>query len=134
MTRSKVGYFVLVILAFAVVISMSAVMGLASAFLIPPVIIASLCALLFYWAVRHQGVRNPLSPRDLGATGRWADGQPIGRTDSHEARRVAIEELDRLEQEDMRVKADQYERERAEVNQRSDPRDFEGPPPVVPFP
>ena len=132
--RFRIGYVVLVALAIAVCVAMSVVMGLASAFLIPPVLIAAGVAILFYWALRHQGVRNPLSPRDIGATGRWADGQPEHRALEHELQRVAIEELDRLEQTEMAERERAYERERAEVSLRTHPRDFEGPPPIVPFP
>jgi hypothetical protein len=134
MQRYDWAHGVIVVLAVAVVIAVSLMMGLASAFLIPLVLVASGCGLLFYWALRHQGVRNPMAPKDFGAMGRWADGQPVERAEFHDAERLSAAKEVRQEAEDIAEKVRRYEVEREVERGRSHPRDFQGPPPVVPFP
>ena len=125
-----------ILLVFAIMVStvLSLVALLANGFFVVPVVVGVCALALFYWALRHQGVRNPLSPSDMGLSGKWADGQPLSRTMENETRQRAIEEeearLEREEEEKRRHDA----AEREEALRHVSPGDFEGPPPVNPFP
>ncbi len=88
------------------------------------------CAVALYF-VR---TRNPMRPPHLGITERYADGQPLDRSDHH----VDMEEQNVVSRMDEARLADaerqRLDAQRALEDEDHDPRDYEGPPPVVPFP
>jgi len=108
--------------------------GLAAGFFLLPMAVIVAAWLLFYWALRHQGLRNPLSPPDAGARGMWADGQPLDEGLEHLTQRRAARDDLRLHAEELEARRAHEDEERAEEQRHTDPRDFEGPPPINPFP
>jgi hypothetical protein len=124
----------LLTVSIVVLTALTLVSALAFGFFAFPILIAVAAWALFYWALRHQGVRNPLSPLDPSISERWTDGQPLARAGEHDAE---LRELDQENHEDtlaIEAKQERYAEERAEAELRTRPSDFQGPPPVNPFP
>ena len=134
MTPDRKERIALLTIGIIVLTALALICLAAFGFFVVPFVIGVCAWLLFYWALRHQGVRNPLSPTDTGLSGRWADGQPLYRTMENEtrARAYASEEQKREREEEEKRHHDDEEREEALTHVA--PGDFQGPPPVNPFP
>jgi len=125
---------VLLTLVMLVLAVLTVISSLAVGFFALPAFVGGAAWLLFYWALRHQGRRNPLSPLDIGPTQKWADGQPLDRSLEHQTQQRAAQDALRADDEDFEKRHQLEEAEREEFRKHVDPRDFEGPPPRVPFP
>jgi hypothetical protein len=134
MSREKTQLWMSLPLAIAVLTGMAAVCSLAVGFFVLPFIVGVAAWALFYWALRHQGRRNPLSPPDVGPSGIWDDGQPLDRALENLTQARAAKDALRLDDEANERHRVIVEAEREEEVRRTDPRDFQGPPPFVPFP
>jgi hypothetical protein len=108
--------------------------GLAMGFYVLPFLLGALAWFVFYLALRHQGYRNPLAPPELGPGERWDDGVPQDRSIEHELE--SIHDLDEMKRDSEAAEEHRHreDEERAEYLKHSDPHDFQGPPPFVPFP
>lgn len=125
---------VLLTVSIIMLTALALVSGLAFGFFVIPIVIGVIAWTLFYWALRHQGVRNPLSPPDASISERWTDGQPYERTVEHDAELHELEEESIEDVQAIDAKQERYAAERADASLRTSPSDFEGPPPVNPFP
>ncbi len=134
MRREKTKRSLSLFIAIVVMVATAAVCSLAMGFFVIPCALLLAAGALFYWALRHQGVRNPLAPLDLGPSGTYADGEPLDRSLEHQTQARAAEDALRLDDEANEAHHRVEDAEREEVSRHTDPRDFQGPPPFVPFP
>jgi hypothetical protein len=127
-------YILLTAIAIVMVVGLSLASGLAFGFFFFPAVIGLICGYVFYRALVNGRVRNPMRPPRPTITEQWADGQPLGRATTHADERVRMSE-DEHESEESALERDaRITQDAARTAQRNDPRDYEGPPPVVPFP
>ena len=132
MLRSRIANIVLST-ALLVLVALTVAAGMAGAFFILPFAIGAAALLLFYFALRYQGVRNELAPLNVRLSDRWADGQPLTRASKRELLNKVLRLEAELDRKDAEEKSQRAAADRA-TEQPHRPEDWEGPPPINPFP
>lgn len=134
MTPVRRERIILLTVAIILLTALALISLAAGGFFVIPIVIGVCAWALLYWALRHQGARNPLAPPEPGLSGKWADGQPLYRTLENETRQRAIAADEARHAREDAEKLHHDDAERQEALQHTAPGDFEGPPPINPFP
>lgn len=123
--RFERGLILTLAVLLTVVIAAGSLYGFGFFFI--PIALLAFLAWGMYFVIRRVPSRNELAIHEPTISERFADGQPLRRTEEHEA--DVADERQGLARE----QAASEEAERAE-QARPSPREPIGPPPNVPFP
>jgi hypothetical protein len=123
-----------IVVACLFVLAIAIAGGWAFGYFFFPFFLLTAMVWLFYRVLRRVSVRNPLYDPTPDSAHKWADGQPLGRSNRFEMEKSEMARQDARFQAEKEEELRRIDEECREEATHHRPDDYEGPPPVVPFP